>query len=91
MIALITSKKSPRVTSVIGKVSNIRIGFTMAFKIANTMASTMAVQKVSMCTPLKIYDKPKATIEVTMIRMIKFITIFWGKLQINDVCHTSLA
>jgi hypothetical protein len=52
-----------------------RMGFTMAFKMASTIASTMAVVNVSICTPLKIYDNPNATIEVTIIRMIKFITI----------------
>jgi hypothetical protein len=50
------------------------MGFTMAFKMASTMASTIADVNVSKCTPLKIYDNPNATMEVTTIRMMKFIT-----------------
>jgi hypothetical protein len=73
--ALITNRKSPRVTRVIGKVRMISMGFTIAFRTAKTMATIIAVQKVSMEMPLNKYDKPKATMDVTMMRMINLISI----------------
>lgn len=44
MTAFITSKKSPNVTTVIGMVSMVNIGFTMVFKKANTTATNNAVK-----------------------------------------------
>jgi hypothetical protein len=61
--------------SVIGSVSMIKIGFTIAFKIANTTANAIAVQKSTTCMPERIFDNPKATIDVTMMRMMNFIPI----------------
>jgi hypothetical protein len=42
---LITSKNIPNVTMVIGSVSIIRIGFTIAFRKARTKAKIIAVEK----------------------------------------------
>ena len=49
--AFITKRKRPRVTRVIGRVIRIRMGFTIAFKIANTIATMIAVQKESNLMP----------------------------------------
>ncbi len=42
--AFITSKKSPKVTTVIGMVSMVKIGFTIVFKKASTTATNNAVK-----------------------------------------------
>jgi hypothetical protein len=73
IIAFITKRNSPNVKTVIGSVKSIRSGLTMAFKIANTIATMIAVQKESNLIPVRRYDKPKATIEVTISRMMRFI------------------
>ena len=44
--ALITSKKKPRVTKVIGIVNSIIMGLTTAFKKASTVATVIAVKKL---------------------------------------------
>ena len=44
---LMTKRNSPNVKIVIGKVSIIKTGFNIAFRMANTIANTSAVQKVS--------------------------------------------
>ena len=72
--ALMTKRNNPNVIMVMGRVSNMSTGFKIAFKIASTTATTIAVQKVSIVTPPKIYDKPNATMEVTTMRMMNFIT-----------------
>ena len=51
MSALITNKKSPNVTRVIGSVRRMRIGFMMAFKMARTTATIIALQKLSNLIP----------------------------------------
>ena len=49
--ALITKRKRPKVTTVIGKVSNTNIGFIIAFRQARTNAKIIAVVISEMCTP----------------------------------------
>jgi hypothetical protein len=71
--AFITKRKRPNVTIVSGNVRRISKGFTIAFRMASTIARTIAVQKVSIWTPLRIYESPKAMIEVTIMRMMNFI------------------
>ena len=51
--ALMTSKNSPKVTMVMGKVRMIKMGFTMAFKKAKTAATIIAVVKLITSTPGK--------------------------------------
>lgn len=87
MAALITNRNKPNVNKVSGSVSNIRMGFTMAFNMASTIAKMMAAQKESIWTPLRIYDNPKAMIEVTMMRMIKFIAIALRGLRTGSCGH----
>jgi hypothetical protein len=72
--ALITKRKRPSVMIVRGSVRKMIMGFTIEFKMASTIARMIAVQKVSICTPLKIYESPKAMIEVTTMRMRNFIS-----------------
>ena len=55
--ALITKRKRPKVTTVIGNVSKTNIGFTIAFKQASTKAKIMAVVISDICTPDNILDK----------------------------------
>ena len=52
--AFITNKKRPSVRIVMGSVSKISIGFSNVFRMANTKASIIAVQGVSICIPFKI-------------------------------------
>ena len=42
-----TKRNNPNVIMVMGKVRIIRMGLTIAFRIANTIAKSNAVQKVS--------------------------------------------
>lgn len=52
--ALITRRKTPRVTNVTGIVRITRMGFTIAFKIANTKAKSAAVFISAILTPERI-------------------------------------
>ena len=52
--ALITKRKSPNVTSVIGRVSIINIGLSMALRIASTTAKIIAVVNLSYLIPSRI-------------------------------------
>ena len=54
--AFITKRKSPNVTTVIGKVSKTKIGLIMALRQANTRANIMAVVIFEICTPDKIFE-----------------------------------
>ena len=47
MKALITKRKNPKVTTVIGMVRMVRIGFTIVFKNASTTATNTVVIKSS--------------------------------------------
>jgi hypothetical protein len=53
--ALITNKNKPNVISVIGNVRRMMSGLTKRFKIPKTSATKSAVQKLSTCTPGRIY------------------------------------
>ena len=56
--ALITKRKSPSVSIVIGNVSMINNGFTIIFNTANTNAKIIAVLKSMIWIPLKMEDNP---------------------------------
>ena len=47
------NRKSPKVRIVAGRVRIINKGFTTTLKMDSTMATTIAVQKLSMLTPGK--------------------------------------
>jgi len=49
--ALITNKKRPKVKKVIGMVNTIKIGLSIEFNIASTIATSNAVIKPSTLTP----------------------------------------
>ena len=51
-----TSKKNPRVKTVIGMVKTTRIGFTMVFSKDKTAATRRPVMAESICTPGKIKE-----------------------------------
>ena len=55
--ALITKRKSPKVITVIGIVSKIRMGFSSALNIASKKATTRAMKKLSTYTPGNIYAR----------------------------------
>lgn len=82
--ALITKRKNPNVTRVNGSVSSIRIGLTIAFRTASTMAKMIAAQNVSICIPERMYDNPNAITDVTIMRIRKFMIQFLLKL-INEI------
>ena len=71
--ALITNKKSPKVTMVTGSVSNTKIGFTKMLSKPNTNATMTDVVKLATDTP-GIKCAMTITIKaVTRILMIRFI------------------
>jgi len=72
-MVLITNKNNPSVRIVTGKVRMIKIGFRKIFKIARTTANTNAVQKVSICIPVRIWASPKEVAAITRIYIRKFI------------------
>jgi hypothetical protein len=76
MMALITNRNKPNVRIVMGKVKMISRGFTNTFRIAKTMESVIAVQKVSIWIPGKTAERPYATTAVTRMRRRKFMRIF---------------
>lgn len=61
------SKKSPNVKIVTGKVKSIKIGFTIKFNNAKTIATTIDVEKLAIVTPgrnLAIIKTNKAVIKI---------------------------
>lgn len=73
--ALIKIKNKPKVKTVIGMVSTIIIGFTMAFKKARVAAKITAVTGPSKFTPGRIFAVTKiASVEITILK-IKFIFV----------------
>lgn len=76
ILALITSKKSPKVTMVIGKVNIMKTGLTMAFKRPRTAATRIAVVKLATLTPGKKLAKTRTAMAVSRILKIKFIIKF---------------
>jgi hypothetical protein len=89
MAALITRRKNPSVTNVNGSVSKIRIGLTIAFRSASTMAKMIAAQNVSICIPERICDNPNAITDVTIMRIRKFMVQFLLKLTRNHMTTSS--
>lgn len=83
MQALITSKKSPNVTIVIGKVRMTNKGFKKAFNKPKTMATIMAPVNPATSTPGRTYAKITTATAVSKILMIKFIMFFLGGYQSN--------
>lgn len=71
--ALMTNKKSPKVTKVTGKVNKTRIGFTNRFSNPSTMATIIEVAKLSTAIPGKKLAISSTNIAVTIIRRIKNI------------------
>lgn len=87
IIAFITSKKSPRVRMVIGRVKSTKIGFTIKLSKLNTMATITAVVKESTPTPGKICDKITTATALSKILRISFITLI---LNIKKVPNLAL-
>jgi hypothetical protein len=81
--ALITKRNNPNVMMVIGSVSMINIGLSMALKTASTNANINAVVNWLMWMPDNIYDNPNATTAETIMRTIKFIKAFVPKVRKN--------
>ena len=80
--ALITKRKSPNVTTVMGSVRKTNIGFITAFKQANTNAKIIAVPKSEIWTPDKILDKTYAMMPDIKSRKMKFIWRLFNELQL---------
>ena len=83
MSALITKRKRPKVTTVIGNVSKTNIGFTIAFKQAKTKAKIMAVVISDMCTPDNILASTYAMMPEINRRRIKFMFICLDVRRLN--------
>jgi hypothetical protein len=73
MIALITSKKSPRVIKVTGKVSITKIGLIKILSRPNTTATISAVVNPATCTPVMKFAINKTRADVTRILINNFI------------------
>jgi hypothetical protein len=74
-IALIAKRNNPSVTTVTGKVSKTKIGFTIASKPAKTTAKTIAVKILSICTPDNILESTKAIRAEMIIFLRKLMEI----------------
>lgn len=70
---LIINKKRPNVKIVTGKVKIIRMGFTIKFNNAKTIATTIEVEKLSTVTPGKNLAITKTNNAVIRIRTKIFI------------------
>ena len=85
MRALITSKNSPNVRIVTGKVNKINIGFTKKLSKAKTIATTIEVIKESTLTPPRKLASKVTKIAVTSNLTIKYIlNIFKVKIYFDD-------
>jgi hypothetical protein len=73
IIALIMSRKSPKVRMVTGKVRMTRTGLTIKFSKLRTMATIMAVVYESTPTPGSIFDKITTAMALRRILKISFI------------------
>jgi len=67
------SRKSPNVKIVTGKVKITKMGFTIKFNNAKTIATTIEVEKLSTATPGKNLAIIKTIIAVIKIRTKTFI------------------
>lgn len=76
ILALMTNKKSPKVTMVIGNVNIMKTGLTMAFKRPKTAATIIAVVKLATLTPGKKYAKTRTAMAESKILKTKFIIKF---------------
>ena len=76
MSALITSRKRPSVTIVIGNVRMTNNGFKNAFNNPKTMATMMAPVNPATSTPGRNFAKMTTATAVSKILMIKFIMFF---------------
>lgn len=82
--AFITKRKRPRVTTVIGSVSKTRMGFTIAFKQANTNAKIIAVVIFEICTPDKILASTYAMMPEIKRRRMKFMLMGLRCHELNE-------
>lgn len=76
MQALMTNKKSPKVSMVIGSVRITMIGLTMKLSKLNAIATIMAVTYPSTDTWGRIYDKTTTATALRSNLMMKFIEVF---------------
>ena len=77
IIPLITKRKIPIVTIVIGRVSIINTGLTIAFSIVRTIATIKPTKGVETSTPGRIYATTKIDIVLIINRVRKFIQCFF--------------
>jgi hypothetical protein len=73
-IALITNRKSPKVTNVTGSVNRTRIGLTNKFNNDSTTATMTEVKKLSTVTPGIKWEISITSSAVRRMRMIKFMS-----------------
>lgn len=77
IIAFITNRKSPKVRMVTGKVNRIRMGFTIKFNRARTMATIIAAPYPDMETPGRNLERNTTMIAVRSMRNIKIIVVIF--------------
>lgn len=82
--ALMTNKNNPSVTTVIGSVKIIKIGFTIAFNNPKTIATIMADVKVTSLTPGRKYDKINTARAVSKIRRMRFMVFGYCVIKLQN-------
>ena len=88
--ALITNKNKPKVTIVIGSVNMTKIGFKMAFKMANTTATIIADRKLATSTPGKNLANTITAIAVSNSLIIKFMIFYFYEYKYSEAILTNL-
>ena len=74
--ALITKRKRPKVTMVIGMVNTTKMGFTMALSMARTMATMIAAPNPLTATPGKKLANNTTSTAVMRRRMMRFMILY---------------
>jgi len=84
IMALMTSRKNPKVTIVIGIVSKTRTGFTIEFINARTAATMMAVNTPSKWTPGRSSEETITASALTMSWVRNFMQDNLSGVKVNE-------
>lgn len=73
-----TNRNKPNVKIVIGSVNKTKIGFTIKFSIAKTIATIIDTPKLATKIPGRKFEINNTSKAVTRIRIIKFMCAYFG-------------
>ena len=82
--ALITSRNSPKVMIVTGKVNNTKMGLMKILSNASTMATITEVVKLATVTPGIKCAMMRTSSAVTKILMIRFMMLFFNSPKVKN-------